>query len=104
MNKSDFDKFTKDEIVSYLLTHQIFSTETPLQYLYDKRMDEVRDEINKLNSTNKALIDEMQEACDKRDSKRYWEINVQLDNNHKKWERLNKKYDDYRKLLYGEDK
>src|SRR5699024_811069 len=97
----DYNYFSKAELVAFLITHEkdFRRTRKPYSIMLEEKQDKVFNELDKLSKENDRLLDEFNNSIDEDKLK----IVPLLQNNHKKWEKLYEKLDEYSKKLEIDD-
>lgn len=91
-------QFTKAELANFLNKYgdNLTSINKPYQMILEDKINKTFDEIDKLNKENSLLTKELLKAT----GGRMITISMEIDKNHRKWEKLNLELDKLTEQLY----
>ena len=95
----DYNQFTKAELVSFLNKYgdDFKYIAKPYQVILEEKINKKHDEIDRLNSDNRLLIDKLKNATEDK----IIAISKEIDENNRKWNKLNLELDKLTEQLWG---
>lgn len=94
----DYNQFTKTELANFLNKHgdDFRYIAKPYLVILEEKMERLFEEIEKIHEHNDLLLKQLDLADGNK-----LDIHIQLMENHKKWDKLNKQRDKLSKIAYG---